>query len=155
MVEIPHSVVVDIHASWGKLKRVDKLGDKLGDLILDRMFEIEPQTRKFFKFAEITDKECLHKNAMFAAHAHAIVDILDCVEHILGPDLEPLEQEMERIGRRHKEYGVPTKFLPLMEKSVLWAFEELLHDDFSRAERNSWHVVFHFITDKMIDAMTH
>lgn len=150
MVEIPHSNVLDIHTSWGKLKTVKGYVELLGDLTLTRMFEIEPSVRKLFHFA---DKENIHSNPKFSSHAHAIVDMLDCVEHILGPDLEPLEDEMRRLGRRHKGYGVPTKFLPLMEKAVLYAMEEILHDRFTRDERNSWHIVFHFLTDRMADAM--
>lgn len=97
--------MLDIHTPWGKLKTVKEYVELLGNLSLTRMFEIEPGIHKLFHFA---DKENIRSNPKFASHAHAIVDMLDCVKHILGPDLEPLKDKMRCLGRHHKGYGVPS-----------------------------------------------
>lgn len=40
-----------------------------------------------------------------------------------------------------------------MERAVMYAMEELLEDKFTREDRNSWQVVFHFMIQHMIIGM--
>lgn len=151
MVEIAYSTVMDVTLSWDKLKHVKNYQDKAGDLIFTRLFEIEPSAKKLFQFSETGD---VHDNAKYATHAKQMVDMIDCAVATLGPDMEPLEEELMRLGKRHlTHYGVTSRYLPVMEKAVIFAMEELLDSKFTRQDRNAWQVVFHFMVKKMVEGM--
>jgi hemoglobin-like flavoprotein len=150
MVEISYHTVIEVSLSWDKLKLVKGYQEKAGDLIFARLFEIEPSAREIFKF---TRDEDIRQNPKFSMHAKAMVDMIDCAVALLGPDLEPLKEDLLRLGRRHVNYGVQAKFLPVMEKAVIYALEEILGSKFTRNERNNWQIVFYYMIMQMTEGM--
>ena len=82
-----------------------------------------------------------------------MVDMIECVVSLLGPDLEPLKEELHVLGKRHIDYGVSPKYFPVMEKAVIYTLEELLDDKFTRKDRNSWQALFHYMIIEMTDSM--
>lgn len=151
MVEISYSSVMDVTTSWDRLKTVKDYKAQAGKLIFSRLFELEPSARKLFKF---TADEDIEKNPKFSVHANQMVDMIDCAVSFLGPDLEPLVDDLIMLGQRHVAYGVQPKYLPVMEKAVVYALEELLGDaKFTREHRNSWQVVFYFMVMQMTQGM--
>jgi hypothetical protein len=137
------------------------------------LLELDPSARSLFGFKDLED---LHQNPKYAVHANSIVDMIDtgtCFSSFsnafdsisshppsplavsfLGPDLDPLEEDLHQLGRRHFHYGVEAKSLPLMEKSLIYMLEELLGDRFTRNDRNSWQVIFYFIMLEMSKGMS-
>ena len=57
------------------------------------------------------------------------------------------------LGKRHVAYGVKLEFLPIMERAVLHAMEEMLAKKFTSKDRKSWELVFHFMITNMIKGM--
>lgn len=117
-----------------------------------RVFELEPQARSLFHF---TIDEDIQSNPQFRIHAAAMVDMIDMAVSFLGPDLDPLQEDLIELGRRHVRYGVPLEYLPVMERAVTYMLDELLVTDggMSRSERQSWQVVFHFMIRHMTAGM--
>jgi len=166
--------------SWEKLKSIENYSDKAGELIFlrqvgsdtsllttlhqfiskesqvlihlfflrCRIFELEPETRKLFDFEPDED---VKSNLNFSRHARAMVDMMDCAVSLLGPDLDPLMEDLNDLGKRHIGYGVKVGYLPLMEKAVMYAMDEML--DLSKEERSSWQIVFHFLITNMSTGM--
>jgi len=116
------------------------------------VFELEPQARSLFHF---TIDEDIQSNPQFRIHAAAMVDMIDMAVSFLGPDLDPLQEDLIELGRRHVRYGVPLEYLPVMERAVTYMLDELLVTDggMSRSERQSWQVVFHFMIRHMTAGM--
>lgn len=150
MVEISYNSVMDVTTSWDKLKHIKNYHQIAGEIIFCRVFEIEPAARKLFTFSNDED---IRKNPNFSRHANQMVDMIDCAVAFLGPDMEPLKEELMHLGERHLAYGVEAKYLPLMEKAVEYALEELLGDKFTRAQRNSWQEVFYYMVQQMTAGM--
>lgn len=100
-----------------------------------------------FNFSATED---IKANPSFHHHASTMVDMIDMAVSFLGPDLEPLEED---FGRRHIGYGVQSEYLPIMERAVMYALEELLDNQFSKEDRNSWQVIFHFMITHMVKGM--
>lgn len=150
MAELSYSTVMNVLLSWDKLKQVPDHQDKAGELIFLRVFELEPRARSLFRF---TESEDVKVNPMFAQHARSMVDIIDCAVSFLGPDLDPLKEDLQDLGRRHIAYGVETEYLPIMERAVMYAMEELLDNQLTKEDRQSWQVVFSFMMTHMIKGM--
>lgn len=60
---------------------------------------------------------------------------------------------MQDLGKRHIAYGVEKEYLPVMERSVMYAMEELLDTAFTKEDRQAWPIVFHFMITNMIKGM--
>jgi hemoglobin-like flavoprotein len=104
---------------------------------------------KLFKF----DNVDLKSNAKFRAHADSMVDMVDMAVSLLGPDLDPLAEDLVDLGKRHIAYGVKMEYLPIMERAVLYAMEEMLKGSFTPKDRRSWQLVFHFMITNMVKGM--
>ena len=138
--------------SWNKLKSIPNYQDVAGELILTRVFQLEGSARTLFGWTQ--DQDILH-DAKFAAHAKTTVNMIDMAVDFLGPDLEPLEMDLMELGKRHVSYGVHPTYLPIMERAVMFALEELLGNSLQRQDRDAWQVVFHFMIFNMQKAMHH
>jgi hemoglobin-like flavoprotein len=71
----------------------------------------------------------------------------------LGPDLEPLQDDLVALGKRHIRYGVKAEYLPGLYHCVCYFMEELLGDKFTPVQRSSWQVVFDFMVTEMIKGL--
>jgi hemoglobin-like flavoprotein len=110
------------------------------------MFRVAPQAREMFKLSAGSD---MRSNPLFAKHARAMVDMIDCAVGFLGPDLDPLTEDLISLGRRHLAYGVKEEYLPIMGESLQFALEVILKEKFTETDRQSWEAVFAFMISKM------
>lgn len=115
-----------------------------------RAFELEPEIKAVFQLSDIDDVKAHPK---FLSHARAMVDMTDCAVSFLGPDLDPLAEDLMDLGKRHASYGVQPDHLPVMEKSIMYAIEELVGNKVTREDRNSWQTVFHYLITHMRKGM--
>jgi hemoglobin-like flavoprotein len=114
------------------------------------MFAIEPKTRKLFKFPLEGD---IRDDPKFHMHAQTIFQMIDFAVSFLGPDMDMLKEDLVALGKRHIHYGVKPLFLPVMEKSVIHALEELLAEKFTKDDRKAWQIVFHYLIAQMTIGM--
>lgn len=82
-----------------------------------------------------------------------MVNMIDCAVGFLGPDMDPLREDLEALGKRHMKYHVQPKDLPTMEKAVVFALEEMMGPKFTRNDRRAWEIVFQFMVKAMITGM--
>ena len=82
-----------------------------------------------------------------------MVNMIDCAVGFLGPDMDPLREDLEALGKRHMKYNVQPKDLPTMEKAVVFALEEMMGPKFTREDRRAWEIVFQFMVKAMITGM--
>lgn len=150
MADITYKTVMNVTIIWDHLKSSRAFQDRAGELIFSRMFELEPKLLSLFHFS---DDEGLTANVQFSAHARVIVDMIDMAVSALGPDLDPLAEDLIELGQRHVKYGVPCDCLPVMEKAVMFALEEILQDKITREDRKSWQTIFHFVITHMTKGM--
>jgi hemoglobin-like flavoprotein len=149
MTDVSYATVMQVTMSWDKFKTADQT--RGGETIFLRLFELEPEARTLFKF---TEHEDIKKNPQFAAHARAIFDMIDLVISSLGPDLEPLAEDLIDLGRRHIQHGVHKSYLPIMQRSVVDSLSQILGRHFTEDDREAWKVIFKFLISHMIKGMT-
>jgi hemoglobin-like flavoprotein len=111
-----------------------------------RLVDLDPKVRKIFGFK---DGEDIRENPCYAMHARATVERLDMAVCLLGPDLEPLEEDLWELGDRHLSYGVQPKNLPFMAKSLIGAIEKVLKGELSAEEEKGWYAVLEFMIESM------
>lgn len=150
MPDISYGTVMAVTMSWDKLKAVPSYQDKAGELIFCRLFELEPKARNMFGYSATEE---IKANPKFLIHAHSMVDMIDCAVGFLGPDLDPLVDDMQDLGKRHISYGVESEYLPVMERAVMYAMEEILDNQFTRDDRQAWQLIFHFMITNMVKGM--
>jgi methyl-accepting chemotaxis protein len=95
----------------------------------------------------------MRKNPCYIMHAKATVERLDMAVCLLGPDLDPLEEDLRDLGERHLSYGVRPKNLPNMVKSLIGAIENVLKDEFSAEDKEGWDAVLGFMVESMAMGM--
>lgn len=147
MADISYKTVMSVLMSWDSLKAVENYEQRAGELIFQRIFELEPSSKGLFQFKEEHDYS---QHPQYLALAKIMVDMIDMTMGFLGPDLEPLADDLQALGKRHIKYGVPPEFFPIMERAVLYALDELLHEKFTKDDRQSWETIFHFIISHMV-----
>jgi len=150
MADISYKTVMNVLMSWDSLKAVPNYEERAGELIFRRIFEIEPTAKGLFQFKEVDN---YFNHPQYLALAKIMVDMIDMTMGFLGPDLEPLADDLQALGKRHIKYGVPSEFFPIMERAVVYALDELLHEKFTKEDRHSWELIFHFIISHMVIGM--
>jgi hemoglobin-like flavoprotein len=145
---VTYPTVLKVTKSWSKFKLADQA--RPGQGIVSRLLELEPEARSVFRFEKEKDLTTIPK---FAVHARAFSDHIDLIVGLLGPDLEPLEEDLIDLGRRHTRRGVHVAYLQSMQRSVLDNMSLKLGNDFSEDDRDAWKAVFKFVTTHMIKGM--
>jgi hypothetical protein len=115
-----------------------------------RMAELDPRALKIFGFEVGED---FRANPRFEERARVMVDMVDFAVGFLGPDLEPLEEDLRALGVRHMKYGVDSKYLPLMGKSLLYSLHEVLQEKLTDEDVVAWETVFDFLVLHMTKGM--
>jgi hemoglobin-like flavoprotein len=79
--------------------------------------------------------------------------MLDLIVNSLGPDLEPVADELVELGRRHRLRGIPASYLPLMGRAFLDGMGQLLRKQYTEEDRAAWREIFEFISSHMAAGM--
>jgi hemoglobin-like flavoprotein len=148
--EVTYTTVMNLTSSWDMVKLQKDYQDRAGELIFQRLFEIEPGIKNVFGFQKDDD---FRQNDKFAIHARTIVDMIDCVIALLGPDLDILTDQLYDLGKRHINYGVKAEHLPVMGKAVIYSLEIMLGSKFSMDDMRDWATVFKLMSDKMVEGL--
>jgi hemoglobin-like flavoprotein len=114
------------------------------------LFRIAPKAKDLFR---LSDGDDMKSNPLFFKHARAMVDMIDCAVGFLGPDMDPLTEDLIGLGQRHIAYGVLPEYLPIMSTSLNFALEKILKERFTEQDQKSWDAVMNFMISKMIMGM--
>ncbi|KAL3904729.1 MAG: hypothetical protein SGARI_004791 [Bacillariaceae sp.] len=72
----------------------------------------------------------------------------------LGPDLEPLEEQLYQLGWQHIAMKALPSHWPVVGDALLAVFEDCMIGGFSDAQRDSWIKIYSFMGYHMIQGLT-
>ena len=114
------------------------------------MFKFAPNVWKQFPWgADGTSDEDLLKNDKFIVFAGQFMGMLDMAIDMLGPDLDLVESQLQKLGSRHIEYGVMPKHYPLMGQALSDTLQNRLGDEFKNRIA-SWNAIYTFMSISML-----
>jgi hypothetical protein len=122
VIVIRYNTVKDVETSFERLKNTRNHKERMGNLILTRLLELEPSARALFGFS---DAEDISQNTSFELHANAMWDMIDTAVAFLGPDMDSMKEDLRHLGKRHLALGVKPNSMFYFEKSVLYALDEI------------------------------
>ena len=93
-------------------------------------------------------------NPRFAKLSGSVFDMIDLSVGFLGPDLDPLADQLLDLGERHVRYGVHSSHLTAMGKAIVYTMQELLGDKFREADVKAWVKVYKFMISHMGKGLT-
>lgn len=128
--------VESIRDSWAA---VEPIGDVAATLFYDRLFDQEPAIRRLFRRTDL------------AAQKRVLMQTLAVVVRSLDR-LEQLVPAIQRLGRRHAEYGVRPAHYDSVGAALLWTLEQGLGDAFTTDSREAWAAAYATLASVMIDA---
>ena len=124
-----------VQMSFAKVAPVD---DGTGVLFYQRLFEIAPEVRPFFR-GDIDEQ-----GRMFMSMLTVAVNGLSTFDSI--------EPALRELAIRHVGYGVrPENYAPV-GAALIWIMEQSLGDDFTDEVRSAWFAVYHAVSAVMIEA---
>jgi len=145
--------VSNVTESWEKVRRIPNFENVAGELLLRKMFELHKDFRLQFGFPENVDfnDPKVYKDKKFIMHGASLVVAVDKAIDYLGPDLEPLEMELEELGSRHVHMGAKPEHWPLVGDALFHVLEVGLGKEvFNDKLKKSYKVVYHFLAYYMI-----
>ena len=76
--------------------------------------------------------------------------MLEAAVGMLGPDLEPVIQALEDLGRRHVAYGVIPDHYPIVGQALFHTLETALERAWTPTVEEGWIAIFEFVSSTMI-----
>lgn len=126
-----------LQKSWA---RIAPMGADAAALFYDRLFEIDPTTRRLFGEVDMTAQS----NKLIAT-LNGVVQGLDHFD-ILLPTLEDL-------GRRHAGYGVTDAHYDAVGAALLWTLDRALGGRWTTETELAWAGAYGLIADAMRNAV--
>jgi len=151
--DVSFKKVDDVMTSWAKVKGIPNYLRVAGELLMKKMFELDPAFRTKFGFDVNCDwnDPAVCQNPRFIMHGIALVAAFDKAVDFLGPDLEPLELEVADLGRRHVAMGALPEHFPLVGEALFYTLEQALgEEEFNDKLKKSWTKVYHFLAYHLI-----
>ncbi len=121
-------------------------------LLRHRMFELEPDCIRMFGFPSDTkhDDPALSNDEKFIKKGIALVVAVDIALSFLGPDLEPLEDQLVDLGTRHVARQCKPKHWPMVGVALFYTLEQALGDKFTKEIQDCWVTLYNFLGYHMI-----
>ena len=124
-----------VRTTW---RRLGPRGGGAGPLFYDRLFALEPTLRPLFE-ADMDEQ------------GRKLVEMIDtAVSHL--DRLDVLVPALEKLGRRHADYGVKDTHYDTVGEALLWTLERGLGESFNDEVRAAWAAVYALLAKTMKDA---
>ncbi len=124
-----------VQRSFAKVAPID---DETGVLFYERLFEIAPEVRPFFR----SDIDA--QGRMFMSMLTVAVNGLTTFDSI--------EPALRELAIRHVDYGVRPEHYAPVGAALIWVMERSLGDDFTDEVRAAWFAVYDALSGLMIEA---
>jgi hemoglobin-like flavoprotein len=145
-------VVSEVSESWDKIKRIPTYDEMFGVALFHRMFEIAPDKWELFPWKR---EDFENKNEKFIVFTKKFVRMLDMAVHMLGPDMDIVEEQMYDLGSSHERYGVTPEHFDLMGQALIHTLKMVLGPrSFMDRTEQSWQEIYSFMTKTMIKGAT-
>ncbi|HUG60568.1 MAG TPA: globin family protein [Methylomirabilota bacterium] len=128
-------MIMEIRRSWALVARD---ADGAMDLFYRRLFEIAPETRKFFA---VTDMAAQKRK--LAASLGLVVKSADALAYVVRP--------LRDLGRRHVDYGVSERHYAPVGAALIATLEEGLGADFNDLTRRAWSEAYAIVVGVMLE----
>jgi hemoglobin-like flavoprotein len=99
------------------------------------------------------DDPALSENPVFLKTGALVVSMLDDALSMLGPDLQPLEEQLFVLGRRHEGRGCQPYHWPMVGVAFFHALYAVLGEKFSPEVQHGWKVLYNFMGYHMINGL--
>jgi hemoglobin-like flavoprotein len=106
-----------------------------------------------FSIETTFDDPALSSNEKFIKKGIALMNAIDIALSFLGPDLEPLEDSLQELGRRHVARRCKPKHWPMMGVAWFHTLEQTLGKKFTTEIQNCWIVMYNFLGYHMIQGL--
>jgi len=145
--------IMAVMGSWTQVTMTADWHKVFGVTMLRKMFELDAAFRVQYGFGEDCDWNCptVYENPRFVAHGSTLIMMIDVAVNSLGPDLEPLEDELQTLGRRHIHMNALPEHWPFVGEALVYALKQILGNDaFTTSMEKSWSKVHNFLAYNMI-----
>jgi hemoglobin-like flavoprotein/division protein CdvB (Snf7/Vps24/ESCRT-III family) len=128
----------DIELVQQSFMRIEPISMVVGRTFYERLFETNPEIRKLF-------------TGDIESQGERLMDMIGAAVAGLD-DLEALVPVVQRLGTRHRKYGVETSHFGAFAEALIWTLEQGLADAFTPEIRTAWVNVYGVIAETMITA---
>jgi len=125
-----------VKSSWSIISTIDPL--VVGGLFYNRLFEIEPETKKLFR------ESIAERSKTLMATLSYIVSKLDKLEDIIG--------EVHKLAQRHTTYGVKPEHYIIAGDILIWTLEQGLGKNWNQELQEAWIECYTILSNAMISA---
>ena len=129
---------MDIRLVQESFTKVAPIAETAADLFYDRLFELDGDLRPLFH-SDLQEQGRLLMKMVGTA-----------VDHLT--DLDTLVPIVQRLGARHKVYGVDPSHYDTVGQALLWTLEQGLGDHFTPEVASAWANAYGLLSGVMMDA---
>ena len=127
------NTTVSVSNSWASVRQIDDYERRFGEQIILTLLEMQPQTaRTNMRLESFFSNRFLHL-------CKVLVEVVDMIVTLLGPDLEDAGVELAKLGQTCRDEGILTHHLA---EAVSSAVECLMGDDAGRNTVTAWKTTF-------------
>jgi len=120
--------------------RIMAISDRAAGKFYDRLFEIAPQTEPMFDKSNM-----LEMRKKFIDMIATVVYSLDAIEQVTGA--------VQRLGERHKDYGVAKVDYDKVREAFLWMLETELGTEYTPEVDKAWQVIYEWMYATATDGL--
>lgn len=128
----------DVRLVQESFTKVAPIADAAAAMFYNRLFTIDPSLKPMFK-GDMTEQ------------GRKLMSMLNVAVAGLN-DLEKIVPAVQKLGRKHVDYGVKPEHYETVGAALLWTLEQGLGEDFTPPVRDAWAEVYGILAKTMIDA---
>ena len=137
---LDHNHIVTVTQLWQSVKKMDRYKEDIPEQCILRMLELDPETRKNLRLPSL-------RSPRYNVVAKALLQIIEDIISVLGPDLEEFIEEVCAAGDLCAQEGINPKLLG--EATAAGMALLLPDDDFRPEKKQVWKTTFDFLATKM------
>ncbi|CAB9503010.1 bacterial hemoglobin [Seminavis robusta] len=152
--DIDFSVACTVMESWDLVTAIPNWERVTGEIFLRRLFETSPQLQQIWGFGTGPITESIAKSDKFIHKGATLLSAVDKAVAFLGPNLQPLEEELFALGRRHIHMGAEPEFWPLVGDALFHTLRMGLgKGQYTEFVESSWKIIYDFMSYWMIEGL--
>lgn len=153
--EISYQSISNVLSCWEHANQKYSCREDIGNAILQELFEVEPETKLIFGFQR--HQTNIEANPMLRlgliVHGLRIVNMIDQILDLMGPDTDVLNEILQEQARRHRKHGVKKEHFVHMGTAIRGALSKILDDDVYTAEVDkSWKEMFDILSATIVQS---
>lgn len=152
------SLAMQIMDSWSCITRNDPDWKRTtGRSLMIKLFALVPELKMAWGFPMDFNPEDLKGNTTlngkFVGGGVKIMVGIDKAVAFLGPDMEPLEEELFDMGRRHADMLIEPAHWEAVGIAVMYTIDQVLGDKLTKEGRQAWKTFYDFIAYSMVQGL--